>query len=223
MTAAAPVRVKVCGITRIDDARIAVGLGASAIGLVLWASSPRAVSPDAARDIVAALPGHVVPVGVFVNESPARVDEIAREVGLGAVQLHGDEHVEDYLGLSRPVIRAVSPADDNEEAWVTRLPDDVVVLVDAHDPSRRGGTGRRADWERAARLAARRPIFLAGGLSADNVGEAIARVRPYGVDVSSGVEREPGIKDAAKLQAFFEAVTRAEAGLATTPVHREVS
>lgn len=217
------VRVKVCGITRAADARLAAELGASAVGFVFWPSSPRAVSPDAARDIVAGLPRHVVPVGVFVNDSPARVAAIARLVGLGAIQLHGDEHVEAFLDAPVPLIRAVGPADDGEEDRVARLPESVLVLIDAHDPARRGGTGRRADWDRAARLAARRPVLLAGGLTDANVAQAIARVRPYGVDVSSGVEAEAGIKDPDRLRAFFAAVAGAGAAPRAAQAGKETS
>lgn len=203
------VRVKVCGITSRDDARRVAGLGASAVGFVFWASSPRVISPDTARQIVEGLPPDIVAVGVFVNEARERIEATCRLVGLGAVQLHGDETPEAFTGLSRPIIRAVACGLPGAETSVDEWPDDVVLLVDAHDRDRRGGTGRRADWAAAARLARRRPIFLAGGLTPQNVGEAVATVRPYGVDVSSGVESAPGVKDAAKLEAFFEAVARA--------------
>jgi phosphoribosylanthranilate isomerase len=202
------VRVKVCGITNRDDARRAADLGASAVGFVFWASSPRVVSPETARQVVEGLPPGIVPVGVFVNEARERVETICRVVGLGAVQLHGDETPQAFTGLSWPIIRAVACGRHGQEASAGEWPDDVVLLVDADDRDRRGGTGRRADWAAAARLARLRPIFLAGGLTPQNVGEAVETVRPYGVDVSSGVESAPGVKDAAKLEAFFEAVAR---------------
>lgn len=195
--------VKICGITREDDARAAVACGASAIGFIFWRKSPRWVEPDVARRIVRTLPPFVTPVGVFVNETPAEIDTVAEQVGLGAVQLHGDEDVAVAARLSRPVVKALGGAAvDRAADW----PANVLLLVDADDTRRRGGTGARADWAAAARLAATRRILLAGGISAENVADAVRAVRPFGIDVSSGVERAPGIKDAGRLQQLFEAL-----------------
>lgn len=202
-------RIKICGITRPDDARAAAAAGASAIGMVFWPGSPRAVDAAAARAIVAALPAGVPAIGVFVNQTADDINAAIDAAGLFGVQLHGDEPVALIGRIRRPVIRAVTL--EALEA-IDVLPPQVTVLLDAVDPERRGGTGRTIDWTAACEVARRRPIVLAGGLTPANVEEAIARVRPYAVDVSSGVESAPGIKDHARMAAFIEAVRRADAG-----------
>jgi phosphoribosylanthranilate isomerase len=199
-------RVKVCGITRIEDAVMAADLGAAAIGFVFWPRSPRYLEPDVAREIAAALPASVVCVGVFVNQDAAQVRQTAAHVRLGAVQLHGDESAEYAAALMEPVIKAVPIAEGFDPATLDTFPPAITVLLDAHDPVRRGGTGSAVDWTIAARAAARRPIVLAGGLTPANVVEAVRTVRPYAIDVSSGVEAAPGRKDQEKLKAFFAAV-----------------
>jgi phosphoribosylanthranilate isomerase len=199
--------IKICGMTRVEDARSAVAHGASAIGFVFWPPSPRFVHPEAAREIVRALPDHVRAVGVFVDQGVEEINATAELVGLSAVQLHGDEPASMLKGIERQVIKALDLSNESvRAAW----PDDVMVLVDARDPERKGGTGRQADWERAATLARERRVLLAGGLTAENVVAAISAVRPYGVDVSSGVESSPGVKDPARLKAFFAAVATTE-------------
>lgn len=204
-------RVKICGVTRMDDARLAAELGAWAIGFVFWPSSPRFVEPDEARRIVESLPPLVSAVGVFVDQPIAHVEAVAAFVRLSAVQLHGAETPEAARALTRRVIKAIPLGPDGPalplDGW-----EDALVLLDAHDPVRRGGTGRTIDWEQAARLAAIRPVMLAGGLSPANVGEAVSRVRPAAIDVSSGVEQRPGVKDSRALAALFEAVAAAGAG-----------
>jgi tryptophan synthase beta subunit len=197
--------VKICGITRGEDARLAVELGASAVGFVFWPASPRFIHPDAARAIVSSLPPFVTAVGVFVDEAPDRVQATARHVGLSVVQLHGAETPEYVARLGLRVIKSV-PADEASLARLGDWPDTVTLLVDAADDARKGGTGAKADWSVAARMAARRRLVLAGGLAADNVAQAIRAVRPIGVDVSSGVERSPGVKDHGAMRRFFEAV-----------------
>lgn len=199
--------VKVCGIRRLEDALDAVRLGASAIGFVFWPGSPRFVDPYRARPMARALPAFVTPVGVFVNQPVSYVNAVAALVGLGAVQLHGDESPADAVALRRPVIKAVSGPEALARA--DQWPEPAVLLVDAHDPVRRGGTGRTADWQTAATLAARRRVLLSGGLTPDNVAAAIAAVRPFGVDVSSGVEVSPGVKDHDKLASFLARVREA--------------
>ena len=209
-------RVKVCGIRRMEDASLAVDLGANALGFVFWPSSPRFLEPDRARDIVDGLPPLVASVGVFVDQPPAFVEDVARALKLSVVQLHGQEPVADYVSRGLRVLKSVAVGSDGAaEAAVSRLPGDVGVLLDAFDPVRRGGTGRTIDWDLAGRLARTRPVILSGGLTADNVREAIDAVRPFAVDVSSGVESGPGVKDADKLRAFFAAVSRGSA--ATEP------
>jgi len=197
--------VKICGITRLEDARAAVEAGADALGFVFWPKSPRYVAPETARDIVSTLPATVTAIGVFVDQPAAEVNDIAARVGLGAVQLHGDEDEAYVESMSRPVVKAVAVEPDAVPI-IGVWPSNVTVLLDVHDPIKKGGTGRTVDWTIAAELAERRDVVLAGGLTPENVGEAIDAVRPYGIDVSSGVESEPGIKDHGRLKALFEAV-----------------
>ena len=197
--------VKICGITRLEDAQAAVSGGASAIGFIFWPASPRHVEPELARQIVSQMPPFVTTVGVFVNQAQDEVNGVADRVSLGAIQLHGDETPEFASGLARPVLKAVSRID----AATTRdWPDRVMLLVDAHDPVKRGGTGQKADWAAAGELARVRPVILAGGLGPENVAGAIAAVRPFGIDVSSGVESAPGIKDRGKIAALFAAIAQ---------------
>ncbi|MEX2273495.1 MAG: phosphoribosylanthranilate isomerase [Vicinamibacterales bacterium] len=206
-------RIKICGITRPEDARAAAVAGASAIGMVFWPGSPRAIDTATARAIVAALPAGVPAIGVFVNQSAAEINRIIQEAGLFAVQLHGDEPVDMIAQITRPVVRAISL---ESRARLDDLPAHVTVLLDAHDSDRRGGTGRVIDWTAAREIAAARHVVLAGGLTSANVAEAIAAVRPYAVDVSSGVESAPGVKDHRRIEQFVAAVRRAaESGEAT--------
>src|SRR5712692_692478 len=214
--------IKICGITRREDARLAVDLGAGALGFVFWPRSPRFIDPYRARGIAAALPPFVATVGVFVNQTAEYVNGVASLVGLHAVQLHGDEDGV-FAGLiRRPVVKAIGVMTAGHEAdvnmkgpggvgamagdTVAAWPERVTLLLDAHDPERRGGTGRTINWAPAAAIAAVRRVLLAGGLTPDNVGEAIARVKPFGIDVSSGVEKGPGVKDHGRLRALFEAL-----------------
>ena len=200
-------RVKVCGITRPEDARAAAAAGASAIGMIFWPGSPRAVTASTAREIVAGLPVGVPAIGVFVNQPEEEINAAIQEAGLFGVQLHGDEPLEIIPRIRRPVIRAMTI---EQASAMDEVPAGVTVLLDAADPRRRGGTGITIDWTAAAALARKRPIVLAGGLTPENVGEAIAIVKPYAVDVSSGVESAPGIKDHARIAAFLDAVRRAD-------------
>ncbi len=193
--------VKICGITRREDADAAVAFGADAVGFVLWPSSPRRTTIGVAGAIVRDLPPFVTPVGVFVNPS---ADDIAAaaDVGMRLAQVHG---VVPPGPVRLPLLRAVHLHVDGAgriEPEVT----DGTVLLDAHDPVRHGGTGQTVDWVAARAVAARRRIVLAGGLTAGNVSDAIKMVIPYAVDVASGVETEPGIKDPVKLRAFIDAV-----------------
>jgi phosphoribosylanthranilate isomerase len=199
--------VKICGITRQQDAEAAVEAGANALGFVFWPESPRFIDPYRARSIIGTLPPFVTPVGLFVNQPAGYVNGVAGLARLGAVQLHGDESPDAAALISRPIVKAIGfTGSRGEDAACDRWASHVIVLLDAHDPARRGGTGRVVDWAAAARIAARRRTMLAGGLTADNIAEAIARVQPFGVDVSSGVEESPGIKDRARLRALFERI-----------------
>ena len=195
--------VKICGITRLEDAQAAAALGASYVGFVLWANSPRATSVRTVRAIVPALPESVTPVGVFVDPTADDV-EAAAAAGIRLAQIHGEAPVF-RRGVIIPVVRAVHLAVNREDGVEPDIADEL-VLLDAHDPVKRGGTGTTVDWRRAARIARGRRVILAGGLTPDNVGDAIAQVKPYAVDVASGVESQPGVKDHARLQAFFAAV-----------------
>jgi len=195
--------VKICGITRLEDAEAAVACGADALGFVFWPRSPRYIDPQRARAIVAALPPFVTPVGVFVDQPADEVNAVSNLARLGAVQLHGSESPDYARSLERPVVKAIAL---DTTAAVDVWPGNVIVLLDVHDPIRRGGTGQTVDWAAAGEIARRRRTILAGGLTAGNVAEAMARVRPYGIDVSSGVETSPGIKDHGRLKALFEAV-----------------
>ncbi len=200
--------VKFCGITRREDAWLAADLGADAVGFIFWPGSPRVVRPDEARDIVRSLPPFIVPVGVFVDQPLGTVRDTARLVGLWAVQLHGQEQPAFAAALGVRVIKAVGEPGSDVVQEADSWPIDVTLLVDAVDPARRGGTGQKADWETAAALASTRRIVLAGGLTPEIVADAIAAVQPYAVDVSSGVEDAPGLKNHARMRAFMDAVQR---------------
>lgn len=199
-------RIKVCGIRRREDALLAVELGANALGFVFWPNSPRAIDLTAAREIIDSVPPFVETVGVFVNQRPADVQQMAVRVRLSAVQLHGDEDARGYADCALRVIKALPVGPGFTMAAVEGVPPDVTVLLDAHDPVRRGGTGRPIEWSVAEAAARVRPVILSGGLTPDNVRQAVNMVRPYAVDVSSGVERAPGVKDESKLRAFFAAL-----------------
>ena len=201
--------IKICGITRLADAEAAVEQGAHALGSVFWANSPRFIDPYRARAIASALPPFVTTVGVFVNQRSEYVNGVATLVGLAAIQLHGDESPSYVPAMTRPVIKAIAWGPASEVDGVAAWPLRVTLLLDSHDPVGRGGTGRTIDWASASTVAAARRVVLAGGLTPENVGEAIARVKPFGIDVSSGVETSPGIKDHGRLKALFEAVARA--------------
>jgi phosphoribosylanthranilate isomerase len=199
-------KVKICGVRRVEDALLAAELGASAVGLVFWPGSPRFIDPYRARPIVAALPPFVTAVGVFVDQPEDYVAGVAGLVKLGAVQLHGQEPPEFYARLRYRVIKAIPVTARFDQALLDSVPARATVLLDAHDPVRKGGTGRTIDWSSAGTAARRRPVILSGGLTPENVVESIDAVHPYAVDVSSGVEASPGIKDHVKLRALFAAL-----------------
>ncbi len=196
--------VKICGITRPQDAERAVALGATAIGFIFWPSSPRRVGLEAARSIGRLVPASVLKVGVFVDAPAAELARTVGEAGLDAVQLHGSESPDLVRGLEARVIKAVALGSPDADARIAQWTG-TTLLLDAHDPVRHGGTGRVVDWDRASGLARRHEVILAGGLNPENVAEAVRRVRPAGIDVSSGVEQIPGVKDLGKLAALFDA------------------
>jgi phosphoribosylanthranilate isomerase len=212
--------VKICGMTNLEDALTAVDAGADAVGFVFYEKSPRNISVEAAREIVERLPEVVEKVGVFVNESPERVSAIADEVGLTAVQFHGNEHeTPEMYAINRRVVFCI-PAEWVALTWRNRgkaigslmaFPKNLTaIMLDSGNNGQRGGTGKPFDWAEASMFVSLTskdtPVVIAGGLSADNVGEAMETLKPWGVDVVSGVEASPGKKDAAKVRAFVKAV-----------------
>lgn len=203
------VRSKICGITRIEDALAAVEAGVDAIGLVFYAPSPRCVTLQQARLIIAALPPFVTTVGLFVDASRCELGEILDAVPLDLLQFHGDETPDDCDGYHRPYIKAlrVRP-DDDIAAQVALYKNASGVLLDTYVPGIPGGTGEAFDWSLVPDNVDK-PVILAGGLTAENVAQAIAQVRPYAVDVSGGVELTKGIKAATKIRAFMQAVRTA--------------
>ncbi len=195
-------RVKICGITNLEDARHASACGADALGFVFYPGSSRFVDQDTVRRIIAELPPLITTVGLFVNEAPARIREVVEFCGLDAVQLHGDEEPDQCHFPPCRVIKALRIKDGmDEEAFGAYQV--AALLLDAYVPDQFGGTGKRCDWDLAARIAARQRIILAGGLTPGNVADAVRQVHPYGVDVSSGVERKPGRKDPDKVAMFI--------------------
>jgi phosphoribosylanthranilate isomerase len=203
------VRVKICGITRVEDARQAWAAGADALGLNFYPRSPRYVTAEVAAALARTRPALGSVVGVFVNESPDTIRALVRECGLTAVQLHGDEPPEACSGYGVPVIKALrvrGPEDVERARAYVGVGDVAALLLDGAAPGY-GGGGVGFDWSLVARLAeAGVPVLVAGGLHPGNVQEAVRATRPYGVDVASGVEASPGIKDADAVRAFVRAV-----------------
>jgi phosphoribosylanthranilate isomerase len=192
--------IKFCGLTRADDAEAAIALGVDALGLNFWPGSPRRCGVGEARAIVERVAGRARVVAVVVDASLPEIEALRGATDIEWVQLHGREGDELVRACLPSAYKAVK-----DEASARAAPGDE-VLLDADVPGKLGGTGERADWDAAARVARARKTWLAGGLAAGNVAEAIARVRPYGVDVASGIESAPGIKDRAKMEAFVRAV-----------------
>lgn len=205
-----PTAVKICGITRIEDGLAAAHAGAHAIGLVFYPRSPRCIDTARARDIANALLPFVTVVGLFVDQPPEDVSRILREVPLNLLQFHGAEPPEVCAGFNVPYIKGVRVAPVTDLLQCAALYRSAkALLLDAFDENAHGGTGRSFDWGVIPRELPL-PVVLAGGLTAANVGDAIRAVRPWAVDVSSGVEREKGIKDAAKIAAFMRGVRDAD-------------
>jgi phosphoribosylanthranilate isomerase len=206
-------RVKICGITNLEDASLALRLGVHALGFVL-AASPRQVAPETVRDIVRAIPPLVQTVGVFVNESPSRVREIMAFCGLDLAQLHGDESPDDCEAITPRAIKAIRLRDETNLAVAETYRDKVrAVLLDSYVKGRRGGTGTTLDWDLAARgLKLGIPVILAGGLNPGNVRRAVSAVRPFAIDVNSGVEERPGKKSPALVDRLMEIVRNMHAG-----------
>ena len=210
---AARTRVKICGITRVEDGIAAARAGADAIGLVFWPGTPRRVTLDQARAIVAALPTFVTVVGLFVDPQPEAVNAALAAVPLDLLQFHGDESAEFCARFARPYMRAVRmEAGTDLLEYAQRFSRAKALLLDAHVPGQPGGTGRTFDWAGIPRDLPV-PLVLSGGLTSENVGRAVREVRPWAVDVSSGVERSRGVKDPRKIIEFLRSVRREDAGL----------
>ena len=206
-------RVKICGIRRREDAMAAIGAGADALGFVFHAPSPRAIAPPEAAALARFLPPFVARVGLFVDAEESRVREVLAQVPLDLLQFHGQEPLAWCGRFGRPWMKAVRMGPDVDLAGEMAALAEAgacAVLVDAWHPAVAGGTGETFDWDRIPENRPL-PLVLAGGLTPENVGEAIRRVRPYAVDVSSGVERSKGVKDPDRIRAFLQTVTSVSA------------
>ncbi len=205
--------IKICGITNLDDALAAVDAGADALGFNFYKPSPRYISPGTAHDIIKNLPTTVLTVGVFVNEhSPQAVEDLARDAGVTAIQLHGDESP-DYCRNLKPryIIKALAAGPDFDTELATDYDVDA-ILLDAKDNALRGGTGRVFDWSIAEQVHRSVPkLFLAGGLSLQNIEQAIISVDPYGVDACSALEETPGKKNHERMRAFVKTIRSVKA------------
>jgi phosphoribosylanthranilate isomerase len=208
-------RVKICGITRVEDGLAAVAAGADAIGLVFYAASPRAVSVDQAAAICTALPPFVTVVGLFVDAEVDQITRVLAQVPLSLLQFHGNEAPGECARFARPYIKAVRMREHTDlGAELNRYVEAQALLLDTYKAGTPGGTGETFDWQRVSRQYAGR-IVLAGGLNPDNVATAVTQVRPYAVDVSGGVESAPGIKDVELMRKFIAAVQLADRQLPT--------
>lgn len=202
-------RVKICGITNLDDALSAVDAGCDALGFVFYSKSPRAVTPKQAAEIISKLPAFVTSVALFVNETAEIVNQVIAETGVDLLQFHGDESAEFCTAFSRPYIKALRMKPELDlTAQFESYASSQGILLDAYTPGIPGGTGEMFDWSRIPAERATK-IILAGGLSTDNVANAITQVSPYAVDVSGGVEASKGIKDSNKMTDFMSEVYRA--------------
>jgi phosphoribosylanthranilate isomerase len=203
------IRIKICGLTRVDDALAAVAAGTDAIGLVFYEKSPRAVTIEKAREIALAVGPFVTVTGLFVDADPNEVEGVLDHVPLHLLQFHGDESAGYCESFHRPYLKALRMKPDlNLDQVINQYSSAAGILLDAYRPGVPGGTGETFDWGRVPQ-ASSRPIVLAGGLNPDNVADAIKSTRIYGVDVSGGVESAPGIKDPEKIQAFIQRARQA--------------
>jgi phosphoribosylanthranilate isomerase len=202
-------RVKICGITRVEDALIAVAQGADAIGLVFYPPSPRYVTPAQAAEIVNALPAFITVVALFVDASRADVEAVLSQVNIDLIQFHGQETADECRQYGKSYMKAIRvKSDTNLVQYTTEYSDAKALLLDTYAEGVPGGTGQVFDWTIIPKNLSK-PIVLAGGLDAENVEQAIRQVKPYAVDVSGGVEFKKGIKDAAKIAAFMRGVSNA--------------
>lgn len=205
------VKVKICGVTNLEDALLACKLGAAALGFIFYRKSPRYVQPEGARAIIQAVPPFVTTVGVFVNEPLAEVKQVIQVLSLNVVQLHGDETPEYCSQISHPYLKVFRVKDDFDVETLTNYQASG-FLLDTYDDSNYGGTGVAFDWQIARKAREYGRIVLSGGLSPSNVLQAITFVQPYAVDVGSGVEAYPGKKDHQKLKSFFSEIEKVSNG-----------
>jgi phosphoribosylanthranilate isomerase len=194
--------IKICGITNTDDALTAIKYGADALGFIFYKKSPRYISPEQTASIVQKLPQHITKIGVFVDSPRREIETILRTSSLSAIQLHGDQHPEDCTGYDVAVIKAFRVGEGFETSQLG-LFDVQAILLDTLRPGKAGGTGETFDWNVAIQAKHYGKLLLSGGLNPKNIEDAIRFVRPYGVDVSSGVEKYPGKKDHTKLREFI--------------------
>ena len=198
--------IKICGITNMEDASFVATCGADAIGFIFYQKSPRYVAPEKVKKIIDTIPTEITKIGVFVNHDVAEVKQTIDYCALDLVQFHGDEPPA-YCGQfpRSHVIKTFAPRTEDDLSKIREY-QVKAILVDAHDPVRYGGTGRQADWRLAAKVKATHPLILAGGLSMANIKEAAEQSSPHAVDISSGVEIEPGKKDHQKVKAIIDLV-----------------
>lgn len=194
------VKVKICGITNIDDAKLCVDCGADALGFIFYKESKRYIEPDEAKKIIDKLPFFVLKVGVFVNENLEMVNSIADEIGLNAIQLHGNESLDYCEKINYPVIKAIRVDEKLNKNLETYS--NYTILLDSKDAREYGGTGKRFDWKLIPE-SYQSKIILAGGVSEENIDDIFNRVKPQAVDLSSSIEKELGIKDHEKVKSFF--------------------
>lgn len=200
--------IKICGITNIKDAMAAIEYGANALGFIFHPESPRSVTPATAKKIISELPPFVSTVGVFVNRNKSEICEIASDTGINIIQLHGSEPPEECT-TCRKVIKAVRVQDMSDLETVKRYREASAILLDTYARGMAGGTGETFNWDIAIEAKRFGKIILAGGLTPENVAEAVKTVRPYGIDVASGVEAHAGKKDHKKLRSFIERAQKA--------------
>ena len=203
--------VKICGITRAEDAHLAAGFGAAALGFIFYPLSPRYIAPDQVRAIIGTVGSNTCKVGVFVNATPDEINAIVEGAGLDLVQLSGDEPPEVCQGISVPVIKTFHVGTSFDPA-VTHSYDLRAILLDTRQAGSYGGTGRAFEWSLVSRGAFTRPLILSGGLTPENILDGIKAIHPDAVDVNSGIEASPGLKDRAKLERLFAILRNTEAG-----------
>lgn len=212
------VPVKICGIANKDDALYAAQCGAAALGFIFYPLSPRYIKPDDAKKIIGALPDIVVKVGVFVNEQPEEVERVMEYCALDMIQLHGDETPE--YGRQFPayrIIKAVELKNDDDVAYACSL-DVAAILADSRHKGLYGGTGRKSNWELARRVGNKKPLILSGGLNAENIADALREALPAALDVNSGVEISPGVKDHEKIKRLFAVIRNADTASKSLPL-----